>query len=165
MLVHGPAPGAVAGDRGGEDVLQQLGHEIDLGAQGIRRILDQERFVPAVVARQRRDGRGVPGMQMHADLALSARLYVAAEFDESRRNSHLVIDEICRLQAEALAKLLEPGEIECVARRDLTWPAPDVVSFGINGDDEATQRISPGRNYHIPTTDAPRAHPHLMAKI
>ncbi|HEX8935941.1 MAG TPA: hypothetical protein VF788_17545, partial [Pseudonocardiaceae bacterium] len=52
-----------------------------------------------------------------------------------------VADAGCReAQAEALAKLLKPGEVECVSRGDLTWPVPDVVPFGVNGDDKAILR-------------------------
>ena len=156
LLVHRPTAGTVAGDRRGEDVLQQLGHEIDLGAQDLGRILDQERLVPAVVGGQRGDRRGVPGMQVHADLALAARQYVPPKLDEGGRNRHLVIDEICRLQAEALAKLLKSREVSCITRRDLARTVPNVVSFGINGDDEATQRLPPGRKHDISRIAAPR---------
>jgi hypothetical protein len=104
-------------------------------------------------------------MQMHADLTRSASLYIAAEFDECRRNGHLVIDEIGWLQADALTKLLKPRKVECVSSGGLSWTVPDVVSLGINGDDEATQRFLPWAKYHAATIGDSPTHPHLTMNI
>src|SRR6267143_2710605 len=93
-----------------------------------------------IVAGQRDEWRRVPCVQMHPDLAGAVRKHVARKLDKNIGPRHLVIRKVDRLETESLAERLEARQVLRVAGRDFPRSCPEIVSLGVDCDDERRLR-------------------------
>ncbi|MNC85356.1 hypothetical protein D3C83_09490 [compost metagenome] len=123
-----------------ESIFEKTGESPDLLFHYRRRILDQVRLITEIIVGQRFQRWGIPGVQMHPHFTGVASDHVAREFDESIRQRHFVIGQVNRLEPEPLAQLLKTRQVRGVAGGDLPRFCPEMVSFGVNRDDEGDLR-------------------------
>jgi hypothetical protein len=73
---------------------------------------------------------------MHSDFRCATGDHVCREPPERRRHDHLVVRQPCRTLTVPFTQLLETLEEFGVSRRDRPRPTPDIVSLGIDCDQE-----------------------------
>ena len=138
--VETPTPGAMTDHLSIEPVFEQAGEDLDLLPHHGLGIFDQVRLKTEIVAGQRSERRRVPGVQVHPDLAGAAGKEIAPKLHKDAGHRHLVVRKVDRLESEALAQRLEPGQVLGVAGGDLARPCPEIVALGVDGDDERRLR-------------------------
>ena len=109
--VETQTPCTVTGHRPIKPGFEEAGDDLDLFLHHRVGIFDEVGLIMEIVTGQRDERRRIPCVQVHPDLAGTARKHIARKLDEGVRHCHLVVRKVDGLETEALAERLETRQV------------------------------------------------------